>query len=525
MFQYINYKDLFTSNEIVAYLRKSRSDDALLTVEEVLEKHETMLDEWAEKNLDGKVPSENKYFEVVSGETIADRPEFQKVLRLIESPKVKAILCYDVSRLSRGDLEDAGRLIKLLRYTNTYVITLQKVYDVRDEYDRDIFERELKRGNEYLEYFKRISNNGRLLSVKNGNFIAGQIPYGYDRAIVMDGKRKCPTLTPNEEQAEVVRTIFDMYVNQDLGMHSIAKKLDELKIPPVRNEYWSREVIRIILDNVHYIGKVRWQDRKTVNIVEDGEIKKRVRKSAENEAIICDGKHPAIIDEAIFRAAQEKRGRRHRAKTSTKLKNPLAGIVYCRCGHVMIYRQYRSNKPAILCCNMKSHCHTRSCSFDAMMNIVRDTLMNSIEDFEISIKKDDKTARTFRENQIERLKLRIDELSHKEIVQWEQYTEGKMPQKIFDVLNEKVKAEIVDAQIALDKAIADNPTPIDYADKIKRFSDAIEALTDDSIDAETKNVLLKSCIRRITYSPGEPDGTYSGRWKNLKINADIELMV
>lgn len=61
----------------------------------------------------------------------------------------------DVQRLSRGDLEDCGRLIKLLRYTGTKVITPQKIYDLDDEYDRDAFERELKRGNEYLEYFKR----------------------------------------------------------------------------------------------------------------------------------------------------------------------------------------------------------------------------------------------------------------------------------------------------------------------------------------------------------------------------------
>lgn len=72
-------------SEVIAYLRKSQSDDPLLTVAEVLAKHESILDEWSEKHLGGKVPKENKFREVVSGETLKERPEINKVLRLIES--------------------------------------------------------------------------------------------------------------------------------------------------------------------------------------------------------------------------------------------------------------------------------------------------------------------------------------------------------------------------------------------------------------------------------------------------------
>ena len=125
MYNYIDFSQ-FRADEILAYLRKSRTDDPLLSVEEVLAKHEAILDEWCEKNLGQKIPEENKFREIVSGETIADRPEVQKVLKKIESPKYKAILIVEVQRLSRGDLEDAGRLMKLLRYSNTLVITPPK---------------------------------------------------------------------------------------------------------------------------------------------------------------------------------------------------------------------------------------------------------------------------------------------------------------------------------------------------------------------------------------------------------------
>jgi len=156
-----------SSQDILIYLRKSRTDDPTLTVEEVLSKHEQMLNEWVERNLPGNSPisEENRYREVVSGETIESRPKVRDLLRRIESPRIKAVLIVEPQRLSRGDLEDIGHLVKILRYTNTLVITLQYSYDLNDERDRDLFERELKRGNEFLEYQKRIMGNGRLLSV------------------------------------------------------------------------------------------------------------------------------------------------------------------------------------------------------------------------------------------------------------------------------------------------------------------------------------------------------------------------
>ena len=121
---------MFSPEEILEYLWKSQSDDPLLTVEEVLARHETILDEWSITHLGEKVPEENKFREVVSGETIKERPEIKKILRLIESPKYKAVKVVEPQRLTRGDLEDIGRLMKLLKHTNTLVITPQRAYDL-----------------------------------------------------------------------------------------------------------------------------------------------------------------------------------------------------------------------------------------------------------------------------------------------------------------------------------------------------------------------------------------------------------
>lgn len=495
--------------EIIEYLRKSRADDPLLTVEEVLAKHEQILDEWAERNLGEKIPEENKYREVVSGETIADRPEVQNVLKEIESPKRKAILIVEVQRLSRGDLEDAGRLIKLLRYTNTLVITPQKIYDLRDEYDRDAFERELKRGNEYLEYQKKIMNRGKLLSVSQGNYVGSEPPYGYDKIWVTEGKRKCPTLSINEEEANVVRMIFDMYVNQDMGRPSICYRLDELGIKPPRGQNWSQSALKDLLENVHYLGKVKWNWRKTVTIVEDGKIIKTNPKSKIGEYLIYEGKHPAIISAELFNAAREKQGRTHRAKASTKVRNPLAGLVYCQCGRAMTLRTYKAHNgaPRLICAD-QAHCHTGSCTFEEMMNHVVEVLRNCIADFEFRIKNDDGNAMKLHEKLLKQLEKKMQELEAKELAQWEAQSHPdptqRMPPHIFAMLNEKLLKEKEEVKEAMCNARKSMPTPVDYRETVVRFQEALDALLNPEVDAQTKNRLLKACIERIDYNRETP---------------------
>lgn len=500
-------------HEVLVYLRKSRSDDPTLTVEETLAKHENMLDDWAEKNLGAKVPEENKYREVGSGETLADRPEVQKLLKAIESPKYQAVLIMGVERLSRGDLEDAGRLIKLFRYTNTVVITYSpaEFYDIRRESDRERFERELKRGNEYLEYTKKIQTNGRLLSVSQGNYLGQTAPYGYNKTSVVVNKRKCPTLEINEEQAAVVRMIFDMYVNQDMGRTSIAHKLDELGIKPPRGKMWSPAALKDMLENVHYLGKIKWNWRKTITIVEDGEIKETRPKAKVGEYLVYEGKHPAIISEELFNAAQDKQMRKHSAKPGTKVRNPFAGLLYCRCGRCMSYRintLYNGTKQERLMCNDQVHCGTGSARYSEVFERVCNILEDCIEDFEIRLSENTEDAEKLHAKLIKSLEKQLDDLKAKELSQWELQADPdpakRMPAEIFEKLNAKLLKDKETIQEALCKAYESMPKPVDYGEKIIKFRDALDALRDKNVDAAKKNRLLKACIARIDYSREKP---------------------
>jgi len=542
----------FKPEEVIDYLRKSRSDDPLLSVEEVLSKHETMLDEWSEKNLGAKVPEKNKFREVVSGETLKERPEINKVLRLIESPKYKAVAVVEPQRLTRGDLEDIGRLMKLLKHTNTFVITPQRIYNLRDEYDWDAFERELKRGNDYLEYTKKILSRGRLLSVSQGNYIGNIPPYGYGKTFVAEGKRKCPILVPKEDEADVVRMMFDLYVNHGMGCQNICHKFNEMGIKPPKGKLWSPNAMTKMLENVHYIGKVRWNHRKTITVVEEGEFIKTRPMAKVGEYLIYDGKHEAIISEELFNKAQEIKGRKSRKKPNTKVRNPLAGLLYCQCGRAMSLRIYKKNdgskrnEPRLLC-DGQSYCHTSSALYDEILTRVKEVLAGCIEDFEVRIKNDEGDSRKLHENLIKQLKARKEELDKKEIQQWEKYSEEGMPKHIFDNLNAKVLKEKEEIQEALCKAYEAMPEPVDYEEKLHRFKDALEALDNPDVDAKKKNMILKECIERIDYNREKAVRIKSqqiryydketkksryksplktgGNWKSFPIELDVKLRV
>ena len=499
----------FYNYEVLDYGRKSRTDDPLLSVEEVLDKHDKIIEEYAEKYLGGPIPEENKYREVGSAESLDSRPEILRVLKAIENPAIKAVAVVEVQRLSRGDLEDAGRLIRILRYTNTYVITPMKIYDLRDEYDRDAFERELKRGNEYLEYFKKIQARGKLASVKEGNYVGSVAPYGFDRIEKTDGKKSYHTLIERKDQADVVRMVFNWYCNEDIGATAICRRLEDLGVKTkTGGNRWRSYQIFSMLENVHYIGCVRWNWRKTIKIIEDQEIRKLRPKAKVDEYLVFEGKHDGIISEELFNKAREIKGQRHRTKQDLTLKNPFSGIMYCKCGAKMGYNTYRRKgvefAPPKLVCNNQVHCGSGSVVFDEIYIDVCNTIKDCIEDFQVRIENNQDDSFKLHKGLVDRLEKKLKELEEKEVRQWEdQYNpEVAMPQEIFKKLNQKLLVEKEEIQKALVKAKGSMPKQVDYREELLKFEDALDALRDPDVDAKTKNQFLKNIIDRIEYERG-----------------------
>lgn len=519
----------YLPDEVLEYLRKSRADDPLETVEEVVAKHERILNEWVERNMDDPIPEENVYREVVSGETIEGRPEMQKLLKRIEDPRIKAVLVVEPQRLSRGDLEDCGRLIKLLRYTNTKVITPMRTYDLSYEDDRESFERKLKQGNDYLEYFKKIQKRGTDASVASGNFVGSVAPYGYDKVTIMDGRKKCPTLAPNEKEAPVVQMIFDMYVNQGMGLVNIGRKLDAMGIKPRKSKSWSYPALLDLVQNVHYIGKIKWNWRKQVHVVKDQELS--VIRPKQKDFLIFEGKHDPLISEELFYQAQELRKKSSREAPDQELKNPFAGLLYCKCGRALQHRAYRMksgkySEPRFQCFN-QAVCGCGSVLAVEMMDAIKDYIKNQIQEFEVLMTQNDSAALKQKEQTVVLLEKKLKDLEAKEISLWEKYAEEGMPKSIFENLKEKVEADKQSVIQSLEEERGKVITFADYTEKIATFSKALYAMDDDTLPAKEKNRFLKECIEVVTYHRERPQRT-GGKgkahgWQSPPIELNIQL--
>lgn len=325
-----------------AYLRKSRADtEAELRGEgETLTRHKKLLEETAAKM---HLHISRFYSEVVSGETIANRPVMQQLLADVEQSMWSGVFVVEVERLARGNTKDQGIVADAFKYSDTKIITPLKAYNPADEFDEEYFEFGLFMSRREYKTINRRLQNGRIASVKEGKFIGSTAPYGYRKVKIKNDKGY--TLEIDEDTAPAVRMIFDWYCSGELqadgsyvtlGAESIARKLDILGIKPAVNKKWSAASIRDILTNITYTGVVCFGKRKEVKSSVNGNIVKMRR--TDTDYVSAAGMHPAIIDTELFERAQKvrKANRKNTLPNNSILQNPLSGIIYCqKCGAIM----------------------------------------------------------------------------------------------------------------------------------------------------------------------------------------------
>lgn len=492
-----SYYAFATWEQYLIYLRKSRQDDPRETVEEVLEKHETMLQEYAVREFGHKIPEENIYREVVSGESIADREEIQNILSRITDPNIKGVLVVEPSRLSRGDLVDCGHLIDALRYSKTLVVTPYMSYDLDNKMERKFFQDELLRGNDYLEYTKEILWRGRVAAAKRGCYsTGGPAPFGYKKIKI--GKDWTLEIVP--EDAEIVRMIFDWFVRDGLSRGAMARKLNEMGIKSPGGSIWRDGTVTKILSNEHYIGNIVFNNWKQITFYEGGEKVKRSIKQKREDVIIAKGKHPAIIDAETFEAARTLVTPKPKNQEKLKLKNPLSGILICsKCGKVMARKTCGNGALRYVCRSHKPRCFK-----SALIHELDAALLNALETVELpalqlKVKNDEGNATRIQQRLVAKLQDQLKELEGQEenlyeLVESKAYT-PEMFNRRYAVLEGKLKT----CREEIEKAKRAMPKAINYQERADTLERAITLLKDPTASPEEQNKLLRSIIDRIEY--------------------------
>lgn len=345
------------------YLRKSRADaEAESRGEgETLERHEKALLELA-KGL--KFNITQIYREVVSGETIATRPVMQQLLSEVEQEMWEGVLVMEVERLARGDTMDQGLVAQTFKYSNTKIITPIKTYDPNNEYDEEYFEFGLFMSRREYKTINRRLQRGRIASVKEGKYLGNKPPYGYIRRKLEGQKGYSLEIMP--EQAQIVKMIYELYTHGEirldgsakrLGAALIVRKLNDLRIPPLKGDVWVMSTVQGILHNPVYIGKIRWNSRPAVKKMVDGQMRSVRPRAKEEDWILVDGLHEAIIDEDTWRKAQGflKSNPAAPIPKDKAIRNPLSGLILCgMCGRKMVRRPYTCTYPDSLICPVAS---------------------------------------------------------------------------------------------------------------------------------------------------------------------------
>ena len=503
------------------YLRKSRADVEAekLGEGETLARHRKILTELAARKgiYIGKI-----YEEIVSGETIEARPEIQKLIADCYRGKYKGILIVEVTRLSRGNQGDAQKILDCLKYSNrnngVLVITPTKTYDVaHSQEDEEYMEFELFMSRREYKMIQKRMDRGRKQAVVEGNFMGSYRPYGYDILKTKTGR----TLIPNEDEAPIVKMIYEWTVNDNLSPFKIAERLTNMGVPTYYGEKdWSKETVKTILTNQTYMGKVRWNDRMTVKTMVDGELKAtRPRSNHSDHFMLYDGKHlkHALVDEETFKAASS-RFHNDRTRSNLKLVNPLAGLLFCKkCGKSIGYQSYKNKKkPALDRYNHRQSsngCKVKSAVAEDVIKAVTHALKLYIEDFELKLDNTPDVNENSINTQLEALQKEIRKSERKLAKLFDSWEDDKITDNEFvqrkAVHNQKIeniKKQMEDLEYSI-------PEREEYEDKIMLLSEALNAITDESLDADIKNEYLKRIISRIEFS----------RENNLEFILDIDL--
>ncbi len=506
-------------NIYLEYLRKSRED---LDYErnnqnyQTLERHKERL-KLITESTGRPVNEENIYEEVVSGDSISERPEIQRLLHDIENPTVKGVWVIDVQRLCRGDLGDQDKIIKTFKYTNTLIITPEKEYDLSNPADEEYLIDKLSYSRKEYNNIKKRLNEGRKDSVYNGCFVSGVCCYGYERYKLKG--QKGFSLKIIEEQAEIVRLIFQLCLDGK-GTYAIATHLNSLGIKSPKGRDWRKNGIREMLHNETYAGYVKWQERKYITVVENGEIKHKTIRQKKGDYLLVEGKHEAIISKEDFDLVQAKLKAcsTKYVKEDKELKNPLAGIIRCsECGFVMaridakqsVYYRPRSDKSNPIYYSRKPalHCTHKCKTISHTLEYVEIALIEALKEWLVENKK---IIENYTNNQNSIVSSIVNQL---EVLNKELNKEKAKLERLRDFLDDGIydkktyleRSQIVEENIntlnsQISKINAENEEI--KMEKLKTLIPKVESCISEyfNLSVKEKNEMLRSIIDKVIYT-------------------------
>ena len=276
-------------------------------------------------NIVGKYSDEGK-----SGKNAEHRPEFIRMMDDIRSKKdnIKYVLVFKLSRFARNTSDTAKYLQELASF-GVGLIGVKDGIDTSTSTGKMIANIMGAVAEMELENIHEQTLAGRQQKARSGLWNGAQAPYGY----ALENK----ALVINPSEAEIVKEIFHLYVEEGMSIRYITKKLNDENVQReqrgnTRFSSFTERTVRMILKNPVYAGKIAYGRRHTVKVEGTNNETKVVKQEDKSKIIIVDGMHQAIVTDEIFSKAEaqlSKNAAHRKTRSDSKTVYPLTGLIRC----------------------------------------------------------------------------------------------------------------------------------------------------------------------------------------------------
>ena len=276
--------------------------------------------------------------EGISGTSTKKRDSFNRMIRDAKAGRFDFIITKEISRFSRSTLDSIKYTQELLEhdvgvlFQNDNINTLDSDSEFRLVVMAGVAQDEVRKLSERLKF-------GFRQAIKNGHVLGNDKLWGYD-------KKDC-VLTINEGEARVVRRIFDLYANQQIGIRRISQLLYDEGFTSRKGNAFNVLTIRHILCNPKYKGWYCANKSQTV----DYRSKRKIFLDESEWVMYPDPSIPAIVSEELWDRANALYKRRsqqmmsHQSGAEFHNRYPYSGKIICEEHSTSFHRQVlRSSK-------------------------------------------------------------------------------------------------------------------------------------------------------------------------------------
>lgn len=338
-----------------------------------------------------------------------DRPQFKKMMEEIKNGKIQKIICYRLDRISRSMADFSNLIVELESYGCQFISATEN-FDTSTPLGRAMVNIIMTFAQlERETVVERVTDNYYFRTAL-GHWGGGPAPYGYKLKRVNGGGKKYTILDINHDEAEVIRKIYDWYLEIDGSVTTIIEKLNLYGYKSRGNNngkrVWTQRVISDYLcralytqndmkiydyfkkNGANFVNDISdFDGTKSINVY--GKTSKNLSKHKRcrklEDQYLCVMEHEPIIDSETWIKVQHKLGRIRQApsRSGTSGKSPFSGLLRCGyCGYSISTSGSRNNTTYYVCSSKKNRgkdsCNSKTTRQDILDDIVITKLINHI---------------------------------------------------------------------------------------------------------------------------------------------------